>query len=281
MARLGAMKNNNLVDELSSAGNQLSPVLRQQILDAGAAAEPQLLAIINDDKLLGKSAFSRDRTLIHAVDLLGAMRSARAIPRLLALLAVSEEIGSLYSHAFRALIAMGEPALEQCLAAYASVDDNWFCHVTLADVLARLNVRDERVYEILVDLLTLVPVRGASALVHYGDPQAISLLHDALESHEFVSSKDNFLANQAVIECAAAIIMLGGELAERERRKCERVIAEQRRLYPNREMSIPSHPHLGTNEPCHCKSGKSYINCHLIMDESVVSLEDDVPAARA
>src|SRR5439155_25701204 len=134
------------------------------------------------------------------LDLLGALGSAKAVPRIIELIRVCDITDWAYDQAVRALRAIGAPAFEPCLSAHESTSDQDF-RDTIAHLLAELPVRDERVYRILVALFARDPIFGADSLATYGDPQAIDLLRHVLDTHQIVSPAAGELANQEVIEC--------------------------------------------------------------------------------
>lgn len=261
-----------IVDKLFSVGERLSDGLRRQIIDLGTAAEPRLLELIGDDRLFEREARGRGWTPLHAIEILGALGSTAAIPRLLELLEVCECDEYAYNKASYALEAIGGPALEPCLAAYAATDDEEFRR-SLGCVLAGLKVRDERIYEILVDEFEEDLMLGASNFAEYGDARALELLAKALDEYEIVDDVEDGLVNHEVIDICDALVELTGELTQRQQAKLARVKAIHQRWLEQQDAGLDPIDEArdelpGRNDPCHCGSGKKYKKCHLAADDN-------------
>ena len=86
--------------------------------------------------------------------------------------------------------------------------------------------------------------------------------------------------DDAVIEFAAAIRDLGGELSSVQEQKVEAVRQNRIRLFERRNLSASPYLQqtfradgagkLGRNEPCWCGSGKKYKKCHLNEDQQAL-----------
>jgi hypothetical protein len=113
--------------------------------------------------------------LFHAVDLLGALGDARAVPILLRCLERDELFDGLAPPAAAALRTLGPAALEGRLAAYAMTAHEDF-RDCLAGVLSRCGVHDERLYACLVETLQRTPELGANYLAEYGEARALDVL---------------------------------------------------------------------------------------------------------
>lgn len=215
-----------LIDELFAAGEELAPSLREEILARREEAEPLLLAIVADDAHDETSARGHGWAPIHAIDLLGAMGSIAAIPRLLEVARLHDCDEYAHNRAVLALAALGAPALEPCLAAHGASSDSEF-REALACVLAELGVRDDRTYAILVEQLERDRMLGAGSLGEYGDARALPLLRRALDEHEPGDGTKVHFSSEPVIELAGAIVSLGGQLTEAQARKLERARADR------------------------------------------------------
>jgi SEC-C motif len=123
-----------LVRDLRAQQGALPEALRQQCLAAGAAMVPALIALLEAG--LADDRAEPEGALFHAVDLLGALGEARAVPILLWCLAHNDLFDELAPPAAAALRTLGPAALEGCLAAYTTTTDEAF-RDRLAGVLSR------------------------------------------------------------------------------------------------------------------------------------------------
>jgi hypothetical protein len=128
---------------------------------AGAAAVPALIGLL--EAALADDQAEPEGALCRAVDLLGALGDAQAIPILLRCLAHDDLFDGLAPPAAAALRTLGPVALEGCLAAYATTTDDAF-RDRLAGVLSRCGVHDERIYACLIEALRRTPELGANYL---------------------------------------------------------------------------------------------------------------------
>ena len=126
-----------LVRNLCAQAAALPEALRQQCLAAGAAIVPALIALLEAG--LADDQPEREGALFHAVDLLGALREARAVPILLRCREHDDLCDGLAPPAAAALRTLGPAALEGCLAAYAMTTDEAF-RDRLAGVMSRCGV---------------------------------------------------------------------------------------------------------------------------------------------
>jgi hypothetical protein len=187
-----------------------------------------------------------------------------------------------------ALLTLGLCAIDGCLEAYATTDDD--TRDSLAFVLGRCGMHDERIYAVLLDTLERSPELGANGLVDYGDPRALAALSqrfDALPIRDEGSPVDNHV----FVELRCAIEDLGGHLTGEQAAKAERADAPRRRFVAQlegmREHAAAPPPRvdpawsppavdrgpftrkprkLGRNAPCWCGSGKKYKKCHLDLE---------------
>lgn len=263
-----------LVDQLFTVGERLPPSLHDAIVERRHEAEPLLIALIDDDALYAEQSRGEGYAPLHALRLLGALESVAAVPNMLRVVETSDHMDIAYSTAIHALKGLGAHVLEAGLAAYAATSDEKF-RESLSEVLAGLGVRDERIYQIIVDRLRSNVMLGACNLASYGDPKALPLLTSTLDECP-LAADDSRHADHDPIELAAAIEDLGGRLTESQQWKLERARAAGRRFaevlqgltHSKLERAAPAARRPGRNAPCHCGSGKKYKKCHLHDDEN-------------
>jgi hypothetical protein len=276
-----------LIQALRAQEGALPEALRRQCVAAGAAVVPALIALLEAG--LADDQAEPEGALFHAVDLLGALGDARAVPILLRCLAHDDLGDGLAPQASAALRTLGPAALEGCLTAYASATDEAFRN-RLAGVLSRCGVHDERIYACLIETLQRTPELGANALAEYGEARALDVLAHTFDTLP-LRDEESPLANHVFIELRAAIEDLGGQLTAAQHQKFEAADAARRRWVaqlpwgvdppaappwrtPLQAMSVtgarPSRPagtrKLGRNAPCWCGSGKKYKACHLPLE---------------
>jgi hypothetical protein len=276
-----------LVRDLRAQEGALPEALRQQCLAAGAAMVPALIALLEAG--LADDQAAPEGALFHAVDLLGALGEARAVPILLRCLEHDDLFDGLAPPAAAALRTLGPAALEGCLAAYAMTTHEAF-RDRLAGVMSRCGVHDERLYACLIETLRRTPELGANYLAEYGEARALDVLAHTFDTLP-LRDEATPLANHVFIELRAAIEDLGGQLTAAQHQKFEAADAARRRWVaqmpwavdppaapawrtPLRATSvtgtrppIPSGTRkLGRNAPCWCGSGKKYKKCHLPLE---------------
>jgi hypothetical protein len=280
-----------LVELLIEAGKQLSPQLRERILALGLKAVLPLLALLQDAELRNVDAPGEGWVPIHAAELLGELGAPEAVEPMLRALDDTEPGYYLYDTLVRALPRLGAAVVEPALAAYRTADPEFRSH--LCSVLAKLGVKDERIYAALVEEYPRDPVLGAIHFAEYGDPRALPLLSKTVD--EYVEdTSDNLLANQLLVEVVEAIKELGGTLTPEQQEKVDSIFqhddARRRRLlsaldYAMGRMDLATSPvrgaraltaeprparavgKVGRNDPCPCGSGKKYKKCCLGKDE--------------
>jgi hypothetical protein len=276
-----------LVRNLRAQAEALPETLRRQCMAAGAAIVPALIALLED--ALADDQAALEGTMFRAVDLLGALGDARAVPILLRCLEHDDLFDGLAPPAAAALRTLGPAALEGCLAAYAMTPHEAF-RDRLAGVLSRCGVHDERLYACLVETLQRTPELGANYLAEYGEARALDVLAQTFDTLP-LRDEEIPLANHVFVELRAAIEDLGGQLTDAQHQKFEAADAARRRFVaqmswdvdppaaparrtPLRATSVvgarPPRPagtrKLGRNAPCWCGSGKKYKKCHLPLE---------------
>lgn len=178
-----------VVEELIAVGGgQLPAGLIDRCRQHAEAAIPALIDVVLDDDLVADDAPGEGYAPIHAVELLGHLRAAEAVPLLIDLAADTDPLYVIYSSALHALEQIGAPAQEDLLRFMRFSRDNE-AKAGLAITLARASRGDEAVYESLVTLFqqaTWEEGRAlvAGALAEQGDPRAIPLLQDVLQDPE-------------------------------------------------------------------------------------------------
>jgi hypothetical protein len=143
-----------LVRHLRGYEGRLPEAVRRPLIAAGATIVPALIALVED--ALADAQPDLGWAPLHAVDLLGALGDARAVPVLLRCLDLEDELNLRVEQAEAALRVLGTRALEDCVAAYAASPRDAF-RDRLAGVMSQWGLRDERLYTILLDMLQRTP----------------------------------------------------------------------------------------------------------------------------
>jgi hypothetical protein len=278
-----------LVQHLRGYEGRLPEAVRRPLIAAGASILPALIALVED--ALADDQTERGWAPLHAIDLLGALGDARALPVLLRCLDLEDELDLRVEQAEAALRALGARVLEDCVAAYATSSRDAF-RDRLAGVMSQWGLRDERIYAALLDTLQRAPELGANYLVEYGDARALEGLAQTFEALP-IREGDNPLANHVFIELRCAIEDLGGQLTAAQQHKFAQADAPRRRFVAQIpwDLEAPAPPpgcaaalarasaarprprttgkrKLGRNAPCWCGNGKKYKKCHLPIEES-------------
>jgi hypothetical protein len=237
----------DIVQTLVNAGSALPHEVRDRIVSRGARAVPTLLAVARGEvrELRSGTAGERLRSLwpwMHAVALLGDIQDPAIIEPLLEILvavpwrdADGEPMLILSERVVAALNSMGEQVLEPALRVLAKDPD---AELNLAELLARLGVRDERILPILVRCLQYEPMEGARLLADYGDPRAVAHLHEFFDRYRPVEHPG---AESVLFAIETAIQRLGSDITAEQRRKYQEIEAarEQRRaLAHERERQV-------------------------------------------
>jgi hypothetical protein len=262
--------------------------VRRPLVAAGTTIAPALITLVED-------ALTDDQSDVgwaplHAIDLLGALGDARAVPVLLRCLDLEDELDLRVEQAEMALRALGARALEDGVAAYAASPRDAF-RDRLAGVMSQWSLHNERLYTILLDTLQRTPELGANYLVDYGDVRALDVLAQTFDALP-IRAGANPLANRVFIELRCAIEDLGGSLTATQQAKFAQADAARRRLVAQLpwDPEAPAPPagrsaavaapaavprplprggqrKLGRNASCWCGSGKKYKKCHLALEQ--------------
>jgi len=280
MSGIHAENARSIVRQLIDTGERLPKELRSTIFHLGDAGVTTLLDILEDETLAQIDSPGEGWAPIHAAALLGDLRAATAVEPMLRALARTDPLDILHDRVVSSLPRIGAPVVEPALRAAASADEEVLDSV--ASVLARVGLRDDRILDVLLAQLRRVP-SFAGNLAEYGDPRALPSLLEALDAFALDESGNPF-ANHALIEIRCAIEELGGTLTAEQQLKCQRgqAAAEsvrqrlRERLETRPDASPPvaparRHDRLGRNDPCWCGSGKKYKRCHLDADADAAS----------
>jgi hypothetical protein len=258
------------VQRLLQAGERLRTSVREAILAHGGAAVPALIAMVEDDDLSLEDAPGGGWAPVHAADLLGELQATEAIEPMLRVLAQTDAEEYLHSALIRSLSSLGAAVVEPALRTRADNTHPDTRHA-IASILARVGVRDDRILATLLEELRADPVINAGALADYGDPQALPDLRRAFDDY-VIDEEPSLLANQALVEIAEAIELLGGDLTAAQIEKLDRGIAVAeiwRAAYRAEALPPPAvrAARPGRNDACWCGSGTKYKKCHLRSDE--------------
>ena len=155
-----------------------------------------------------------------------AVESLRALGRdaissLLGRLPFLPSDGEAFSAVMGALHALGPQVLEPALAADSAAVEAGGDPLPFLEVLAGLGVRDERVYQRLVEEISPEPEGLTWLFSTYGDPRAIPFLTGLLDATVLDPDSDDRVPVATVLEVAEDLDKLGGSLTEAQRQKVE------------------------------------------------------------
>ena len=245
-----------LVHLLIDAGKDLPPRLRARILSFGPEVIPPLIELMQDEELSLDTAPGEGWGPIHAADLLGELHAEAAIQPMLRLLMGTDWDTYIHDRVLGALPKLGPAVLGPVLAARAATTDHEL-HVSLDGIMAALGVRDERIYNLLIEDLERDLEMGITPyhLAQYGDPRALPHLLAVLDRYE--SQGEGPLASFGLGDLVEAIERLGGQLTPEQQKKTDRIL---RQAYSQPQRAGQK---IGRNEPCPCGSGKKHKKCCL------------------
>lgn len=235
----------------------------REIAALGAAVVPTLISILSDEELGAEDHPSGGWAPIHAVWLLGELRAEAAIAPMLDVLRATGWDDIIHDAIIQAMPMIGAPVVEPALKAYDEAVDGEF-RASLASILADCKVRDERIYQLLIDRFDAELDDGGLDLGTYGDPRALPSLLEAFDDFEIVEGGDASFANGMLVDLRASIEQLGGKLSVEQEAKFEIAMAP--------DPAVPQPPAMrrerpGRNDPCWCGSKKKYKKCHLESDD--------------
>jgi HEAT repeat protein len=206
------------VRRILATGRALPPKNKKKILELGTAGVPFLVELVKDRALYDQESAGHGWAPVHALQILGELQAVDAIPALIDVVRVSDSQHLVFSAAVIALQAIGPPALEPVLAAFAAGTEEQ--KTSFADVLAGLKTKDERIWDALVAAYPLDRPLGASNLGAYGDARAVPLLLERLDATADLME---------ILATADALVALGEKNLERRREAKVRLAWEQAR----------------------------------------------------
>jgi hypothetical protein len=258
------------IQRLVAAGEELPEEVAQALLAHGPEAVPALLGVLTDETLQMEDAPGDGWAPVHAADLLGELKDPRALPTMLLQLRQTEPGEYLQETLTDALIDWGEGLIEPALAVLREHPRDAQLHDYVGEVLSKAELDDERVLAALLRELELCPESGAIHLAEYGDPAALPALSRAFDAFD-PGPGAGPLHGHTLVELAATIEGLGGELTPEQRRRVvtQRAGFEDLVLELAAAMDKPAvrEERPGRNEPCWCGSGQKYKRCHLSEDQ--------------
>lgn len=219
------------LDRLLEVGEDLPPATRRHILALGREAIPTLLAILTADDLTDAGAPGEGHAPAHAAVLLADLGAVDAIEPMIERLLNAPEEANVQWAVVQALPQLGPAVLEPALRALevARNQEAGDRERDIVTVLGRLGVRDQRVFNLLIEQFHDAFARDAWPLAGYGDPRAVPHLARALSQIRLDTSDPYDLALDEAIDMAGAIRDLGGTLTPHQQRTFERAL-EMRRL---------------------------------------------------
>ncbi|MFB0538032.1 MAG: SEC-C metal-binding domain-containing protein [Anaerolineae bacterium] len=205
----------DLIDQLFEGEDALPPDLQERITALQEAAIPRLIEIAEDRDLWNEDSPGEGWAPIHAMDVLGKLKAANAVPLLIDIVAETEPMDILYDGALFALEEIGTAALPALLATMRYSRDMTL-KTSLAPTLGEVGHRSEEAYQTLLDLYQATTweegrdlvVMGLAAL---GDERAVPSLQEALEDPDLGIYDRN--------EVIDALERLGVEVPEEEKER--------------------------------------------------------------
>jgi hypothetical protein len=229
MTQEPTLDHDEILSMLLDAGERLPPRVRTSILAGGRAMVPALL-----DVLLGRTpglpeASGADFAPIHAVDLLADLKAPEGIEPMLTVLCETAWDEIVHDRILVRLPELGAAALESVLRLLVK-KRRGTVHDDLLAILADLKIRDERIYNLLVEQLRKDPASGAMNLGGYGDPAALPLLNDAFDQFRPKKGHGLFEKNRPLVELKEAIELLGGCLNAKQAAKFQQLVDEHEEI---------------------------------------------------
>ena len=213
---------------LVSARDDLERV-RDELGERGAEVVPELVEVLLDEELFLVDGPGEGWAPIHAAKLLLALGDEAPIEPLLDRL-LAEDESALAEELRLGLPKLGarvlEPALTRCETATERGQKADLAYL-LGDLAEKADARDPRGLSFLLDLLPENPDPAACGLAQYGDPAALPALSQHLDRVRPEPGAGP-IGGQTVIELAAAIEDLGGELTAAQQLKLETIRATRR-----------------------------------------------------
>jgi len=264
----------SLFELLAGAGEKLSPELKAEIVARVPSVVPELIAFIEDDELAFEEAVGAGWIPVHAADLLVDLRAESAIDALLAALVRGDEDGILMNKIAVRLPELGPVVFEPARRLLEATIDE-FKRDVLVSVIAKLGVRDERIFTWCKARFEADPVLGSISLADYGDERALPLLRRAIE--EFEPDWTSPYGARDLADFTEAYERIAGQLpsdlaehvADVRAEHAAEIEATEESFRPALEAlkrealaRIPAvSTKVGRNDPCPCGSGKKFKKC--------------------
>ena len=249
----------HLAAALRTVGKEFPASLRAAVLAAGELAIPELIAIAEDADLASDDGPTEGWPPIHAAELLIDLKAHAAIEPLLRVLVESSWEDTLHERIAARLPELGPAVAEPTLALLHETDDVYGDYA-LCDVLAKLGIRDDRIFDALRELFVEDELLGVECFGDYGDARALPILEDAIR--KFVPEWSSATGIYGLADLVATHAKLGGSLSAEltDRISALRVQWTARRAV---RLAREGGKKIGRNDPCPCGSGKKYKKCCL------------------
>jgi hypothetical protein len=246
-----------------ATGEKLPPELRERILALGEAMVPRLVEILADEDLGLEDAPGDGWPPIHAVDLLADLRAVDAAAPMLRVLARTSWDEIVHDRLVMRLPELGAAVLEPALAELGRSTDPDL-HGSFCAVLAKLGVRDERIYAELCALFEEDEIAGAVCFGDYGDERALALLQRAIR--EFQADDESPVGVMGLADLVDAHERIAGALPADLRALVDRLRSEWSERFQKKFVQPPraASAKVGRNDPCPCGSGRKYKKCCLL-----------------
>jgi hypothetical protein len=246
--------------ELRTTGETLPAALRNRILSLGRTVVPDLIELLRDESTWLEDAPGEGWPPIHTVDLLVDLKATEAIAPMISAVLACDWDDILFSHLVVGLPKLGSDVLEPALEALEG-DVSEAASEGLCDAIAKLGVRDERVFRHLRGLFERNPDLAAGFLAEYGDERAVPLLAAAIR--DFQPRWERELGLFGLGDLVDAYQELSGPLPP----ELEQHVSELRDRWKATSAAqaasepAPTPIKIGRNDPCPCGSGKKYKKC--------------------
>ena len=245
------------IDQLRATKEKLPPELREQILALRAEAVPPLIAILNDEQLGMSESPAEGWPPIHAVELLADLKATEAIEPMLDVLVETTFDHVINSNLLLRLPEFGAAVLEPTLLRLKDARDEDVAHALVA-VLAKLGIKDERIFDAICDVFDEDLVFGVMYFADYGDDRALPMIEDAIA--EFEPDFSSPFWRHDLTELVDAHQRLGGVLGDDLQAHVDALDESWKQHVASSHIGGQK---IGRNDPCPCRSGKKYKKCCL------------------
>lgn len=235
--------------------------MHSAVLALGDAAVPHLVGILDDDAHCDVDAPGAGFAPVHAVEMLAALKAPAAIEPMLRLLSDTTPDDIVHDLIVRRLPDLGGAALEPVLACLAQIagdeteDDD--ARAPLYAILARLGVKDDRIFASLVSLESKDSALAAMYFADYGDARALPRLRKLIMEQAPDFASDHFHTDFR--ELLHDFERLGGLIEGELRVRVDAVWAGLREH--TAAAKLAGGGKTGRNDPCPCGSGKKFKKC--------------------